>query len=212
MVGIVVDHDQLGGLDAIVETAAHALISSEAIAQLMLVNTQRHDNGSSGNSVFDVVEAAVRQFEVVYDPMGCTEVEIDVAIVVTDIPGVVVGLDALSRIGIYSVSGEVMGVCGMRVVMMVLLLFGIIVAYQGQSLFNNEETLRVGLRGELLEGFEEVLACAIDVKMVGIGGRDDATKGMELKEGAVVLVGLNNHVLAAVVDQDVGIEIFGYAA
>ena len=52
---------------------------------------------------------------------------------------------------------------------------------------------------------------AINVEVVIVSGSDNAAIGMQLKKGAVVLVGLDYHIVAMVVDHDVRVEIFGYA-
>ena len=76
------------------------------------------------------------------------------------------------------------------------------------AFFEEEMTVRLGLISELEVSPKHILMSAVDIKMVGVGSGNDRDIGVELEEGAVVFVGLDNDILAVVVDEEIGVEVF----
>ena len=75
------------------------------------------------------------------------------------------------------------------------------------ALFEEKATVGVGLIGKLEVSFHHLLMGTIDVKMVGIGGSDDSHIRMKLKEGAIIFIGLDDHIFTIVIDKEIAIEI-----
>ena len=99
VVGIVVEVDELFLTDAVVEAAAYAGEGLEAVAQLELVEATGEGYGGGGDGILDIDEGSAVEFEVVEHAVGGAEVEEEVAVVVADIDGVVVGIDATGGVG-----------------------------------------------------------------------------------------------------------------
>lgn len=99
MVGIVVDVNEVFLTDAIVEAAAYAGKGLETMAQLELVEATRESHSGGDDSILDIDEWGTVEFKVIEDSVGSAEVEEEVAIIIADIDGVVVGLDATSGVG-----------------------------------------------------------------------------------------------------------------
>ena len=99
MVSVVVDVDESFLTDAVVEATAHTGKGLEAMTQLKLIEAtcESHSGGSDG--ILNIDEGSTIEFEVIEHPIGGTEVEEEVAVVVADIDGIVVGFDATGGIG-----------------------------------------------------------------------------------------------------------------
>lgn len=224
VVSIVVDIDKLFFADAVVETAADAIESLQAIAQLMFVKAEGEDNGSCGHSVLDIEEGCGAEFKVEEYALRCTEVEEEVASVGTDIDSVEVGLDATNCVGRDSLVGKmemrgrggmvVVGVCwfGGMVVMVVEVEIRRAVGLEKGALLEEKMAVGANLVGKLNIGIHQLLVGAINVEVVSVGGGDDSIVGMKLQERAVVFIGFDHDIVARRAYYEVATKILANAA
>ena len=80
------------------------------------------------------------------------------------------------------------------------------------TLLDEKPSLRVGLVGKLSIGFEHVLMVAVDIEVVGVGGSDDSHVWMQLQEGAVKFVSLDDDIFAFLVNPKVAVKILSDAS
>ena len=73
------------------------------------------------------------------------------------------------------------------------------------------DDLAFGELGKCIETLNQVLAVAIDVKVVGVDGVDNADVGIELEERAVELVGFNDKRGFVSAKVQVAVEVLGNA-
>ena len=100
------------------------------------------------------------------------------------------------------------------VVVVLVAVFGKFLAVGGteDALLEEETSVGVGLVGELEISLHHGLMGTIDIQMVGVGGSDDGHVRMKLEEGAIILVGLDDDIVAIVVHEEVAIEVFADTA
>ena len=222
MMCIVVDVDEVFLTDTVVEAAAHAGEGFQTMAQLILVEAATEGYRRGDHGILDIDKWCAVEFEVEEHTVGGAEVEEEVAIIVADIDGIVVGLDAACGIGLNVWMCECMGV-GMVVVVVVVVVmvvvvlvavFGKFLAVGGteDALLEEETSVGVGLVGELEISLHHGLMGTIDIQMVGVGGSDNGHVRMKLEEGAIILVGLDDDIVAIVVHEEVAIEVFADTA
>ena len=76
-----------------------------------------------------------------------------------------------------------------------------------------DDDFAFGEVGEVVEALHQMLAVAIDVKVIGIDGVDDADVGVELEERMVELVGFHHDdEIFLLAKQQVAVEVVGDAA
>ncbi len=75
------------------------------MTQLELVETAAQGDSRSGDGILDIDQRSAVELEVEEDAVGSAEVEEDVAVIVADIDGIIVGLNATGGIGMDIVIG-----------------------------------------------------------------------------------------------------------
>ena len=69
------------------------------MTQLELVETAAQGDSRSGDGILDIDQRSAVELEVEEDAVGSAEVKENVAVIVADIDGIIVGLDATGGIG-----------------------------------------------------------------------------------------------------------------
>src|SRR5574344_503559 len=93
-----------------------------------------------------------------------------------------------------------------------MFIFIVMMTCAAKALFHKEFPLGICLPGKLAKSLKQIGISAINIKMVGVGGSDDAKIRIQLQERTVVFIGLYHNIFTLIVDHHITAKILGYSA
>ena len=215
--GIVVNIHKVLLFDTVVKATPHTGKTLKTTAQLVLVYTTAQSYSRSCYGILHIKQRCAVKLQVIHHTFRCTHVKEYVTIISTHIYRIVVGINTVRGIGCIWPFYEGKALMGMLVMFFMLVVVMMVpkqftIGCSKNTLLKEQLTISIGLIGKLGVCLKHCLMCAIYIQMIRVCGCYYGIMRMQLQERTVVLISLDNDILALFIHMEIAVEVLADAA